>query len=327
MADFALLLCAENEEVVRERPLSSISNKIRSLFKSKEVQLRVNKVELYRDLNMYVINLQDSVTNVMNLKEKRLNDILGAISDILINNNIKECIIPEYVPDRLQTIGCIKKRYSGQYLYMSLLLHMINEMLTSNRKDINELEIAIINGEDKEKLFAIIHLLLPKIKYLTLISKKEDLLEENINEICSDAGLSIRLASDTKSALKDIDLIINLSNSYEFKPSHKLKSSAIILNFDEAITSCASIENVIINRIDIGLPTILKSKVEANLLKSFSSLEVTEIVLSHKYDIENKILEADYNYEGMKILAKGFKEGGYKIEGFIGRRGLLKKIV
>jgi hypothetical protein len=252
---------------------------------------------------------------------------LKSISEILTDNNIKDCILPENVPDKLQAIGCINRKYSGHYLYMSLVLHMINEMISGNKKELKDLEIAIVNGNDENKLFAIIQLLLQKIKYLTLIVEKEELLEKNINEICSETGLSIRLTSDMKTALKDIDLIINLNNSYELKHTSKLKSNTIILNFGAAITSLASVENVIINKIDIGLPSMLKSKLNTNLLMDFNSLELSEIVLSHKYGVEDKILESHYNYESMQILAKRFKEDGYKIEGFFGRRGLLKKIV
>ena len=55
MADFGVVLCSENEEVIKEKPLNTITSKIRNIFKAKEIQLKINKIELYKNLNMYEI--------------------------------------------------------------------------------------------------------------------------------------------------------------------------------------------------------------------------------------------------------------------------------
>jgi hypothetical protein len=327
MADFAMILCSENEDVIKEKPLNSITYKIRSIFKGREIQIKVNKVELYKDLNMYIIKIQNTIENLLLIKQKQLNDILRSVSDICMKNNIRDCIIPESLPDKFQSIGCIKKKFSGQYLYMSILQNILNDLLSGNKNSIDELEIAVINGDSEERLFTIIHLLMPKIKYLTIITEDKEFLENNINRICSETGLSIRLTSDIKNTLKDIDLIINLNSSITFKEIHKLKPSTVMINYAEPITSWASVENVIINKIDIGIPTVLKNKMDSNYIKSFTSLEFSEIILSHKLNIEDDILGDHYNCDNMQILANAFKQCGFRIEGFFGRRGLVKKIV
>jgi hypothetical protein len=327
MADFGVVLCSENEEVIKEKPINTITSKIRNIFRAKEIQLKTNKIELYKNLNMYEIKLQYTIDDLINMKEKHLNDILRSISDICMKNNIRNCFIPEYLPEKFQTIECIKKKLSGQYLYMSLLHQIISELFPENKKDINDLEIAIINGDKEEKLFAVINLLMPKAKYLTILTEEKEYLDRNVNKIYCDTGLSISVASDMKNALKDIDLIINLNNSYELKSTFKLKPRSVIINYSESIINWTTIGNIIVNKVDIGLPMTLKSKVDLNLFKNFSNLEFSEIVLCHKYNIEDEVIEGQYNCEDMDIIAKCFKESGYKIEGFFGRRGLLKSIV
>ena len=128
------------------------------------------------------LKLQYTIDDLINIKEKHLNDILKSISDICMKNNIKNCFIPEYLPEKFQTIECIKKKLSGQYLYMSLLLQIISELFPENKKDINDLEIAIINGDKEEKLFAVINLLLPKIKVFNYIDRRKRIFRQKYKQ-------------------------------------------------------------------------------------------------------------------------------------------------
>ena len=297
------------------------------LLKGKKIELKVDQIELYKNLNMYVIKLQESAHSLTEIKEKYLKDILKSISDICLKNSIKFCYIPELLPDSFINDKFIKKKYSGQYIYMSLLWNMIHILLANGKEDIENIEVAIICGENDEKLNAVINLLLSKIKYLTIVSKNDNLISENINKIYQDTGLSIRITSDEKKAFKDIDLIINLNNFFEFKSSYKLKSNAIIINFSNAAANWVSIDNIIVNKINIGLPVILKNKINQNLNNSFNSLDLSEIILSHKKDIEDDVAKCLYKYDKMQIMSKCFNLDGYTIEGFFGRRGFIKNSI
>lgn len=327
MADFGIMLCSENEENLKERSITSFTNRFKKVFKAKKIELRLNQIELYKNFNMFVIKLQDSPESLLNVSGKHLKGYQDSISDICTKNNIKHFIIPEFLPDSLITESCIKNKFSGEYLYISLIWNVINEVLVVYKKDIEEIEVAIISGNNESKLNAVINLLLSKIKYLTIIAENNDSIFENANRIYQDTGLAIRVTSNAKNVFKDMDLIINLNNFYEFKSCYKLKSKAIIINYSDTLINWVTVENIIINKINIGIPNILRNKIDMYLKDNFNNLVLSEIILSHKENIDDEVQKSLYNYEKLKIMEKNFNVDGYVIDGFLGRRGFLQKIV
>ena len=327
MADFGIILCSENEENSKETTFNAITHKIKSVVKGRKIEVKVSQVELYKNSTMFVIHLQESFQSLSELKEKRCSEILKAVKDVCIKNNLKYCIMPRLLPEKLVTDTNIKRNFLGQYLFISLMWQIINKLLPLNGRKMEDVEVAVICGELDQKLEVIVELLLSKIKYLTIITENRDLIAEKVNKIYEETGLSIRIAPQGKNVFKDIDVIINLNNFYEFKSSYKLKTNTLIINYSDEAANWISTENMIINNISVTMPDLLRNRIDEGVFRRFNTLELSEMILSHKKDIETEVMNRIYNSENMGILANSINEEGFSIEGFLGRRGFIKNVV
>lgn len=326
MADFGILLNSFGEEEAKELPLYSFTDKIRKIFGKSQVGFAVETNQIYPDLLIHTIKLKNSIISLSGMKEKQLSELIKEVQGYYEKNYLTHCIASESFPNAFFEKGCIKKSIFGQYLYRSLARQILTQLFSLNKNDRFDFEIGIIPGEREEEIFSVIELLLPKIKYLTIFTEEEETLHQYTSNICSESGLSIGICPQNKGTLKEMDAIINFKNKIEPKFLHQLKAKAVLLNFADSFINSSDTEHLIINGIQVSLPDFLKNKISFLLEEEYTGLELSEMFLAHRYNLEKDIVSGHYYYEAMKILSQAFQLEGYAVKAYFGRKGLLRKI-
>ncbi len=281
----------------------------------KLVPIEAKSIELYENTSMFVINIPYE-------KEKLIKEI-ERITEFIHNfsrENEINCIV---MSDELKDIEAdwnSNASFDGHILYLSLLNVILDEICSNKGIKIGDLDITIIHGKSNE-LSAILSLLAPIVKYMTVLTDRKDDLEYEINQIYDETGLSVSLSSEPKAALKGCDIIINLGDAGCIN-STKLNSKTLIINFDAAASKSIINENVIITGVEVVLPVKLLQKLDKEILKNFNTSSLAELVLCNKlgYFHANK----ENKYEILKSIADQFKKDGYRIASLKGRHNTIR---
>lgn len=290
-----------------KRLLHSILQCFKEIFNIEKPEKWVERIELYDHLNVYIIRVPYSLEELKQLRKRKVDKVNKMISRICGFYNINDCIPAKKISGGIKPDVCIGDEFTGQYLFRCLLTNVLDEIYTKRGIKISSLDIAIINGKDMGELYTIISQLSPLVKYITVLTDNKDEIEDAADRIYSDTGLSIRLTCDYKNALKYIDLIINLrEDDFVFKPDDRV----VILNYGLLHPDHLPRKSQCIQGVDIDLPESISNRLPKDVYHYFSKLEMTEIILTHKTDVERRsavqiseIIQNEFNCDGYKVTA------------------------
>jgi hypothetical protein len=272
--------------------------------------------------NLISLSLQYSARDFENKGEK----LFKAIASFFEGHKIDICMVPSelcnFIPKDQDIFYC----FSGTTVYKSLLVLIIKEICDRNHLNMNEMDIAIVQGDKKEEVLTFAKLLSPYVRYLTLITHEGHCIEEEINNIYAESGLSIGVTNDIKGGIKNRDFVVNLGN---LKSSHldiKYDANTWIINYGDEEINKSICKNTIINGVEVSFPKNINTKIMdiEDIGNSYSKLQITEAYLflklnkgnTYRFDIDSVNI-----YES---IAQEFKKDGFKIIGFKGRHGIVQ---
>lgn len=324
MANLAFIQCSKEEKTTESGTFQFITSKWKALKKRKKMEVSVRNISLYPDFSYDLITVPFAPSELEHLGKGAALRLCQTVEEIVKEREIEECILPEDMPGIRLPECCSRGTYSGQYLYKSLVNLLFEEIFLKRSIKICELDITIIHGENNQELMALIPLLSPMIKYLTVLTREPELLETEMNRIYADTGLSVRVVSSFKSLAKNVDVIINLSPCRDWKAIYKVNPRAMVINCCRDLAEKTFKDHVMIQGVTVALPQEVKDQLPADFLKMQTGLAVAEMVLCSRHHVGRKVRENIPDTETMEVLGKRFIEDGYCIDGFLGRHGVLK---
>ncbi|RCX14858.1 hypothetical protein DFR58_11492 [Anaerobacterium chartisolvens] len=324
MASFALFTFENRQANMPEKSLAGfISDKAGRLllkFRNKE---KAAKINLFDEVELCVVNAPYSVGEVLSGKK----DMSPLIERVKARYNVDRCILPRSLCGRggfgQGDTGYVFE-FSGQTLYKALLVNIIKDVFNKKRKSICDLDITIVHQNNRDELYAIIEVLSPFVKYITVATGDKESIDDEIAQICCNTGLAIRVTSDYRSAVKSAELIINLA--YSNRPSINIRTNfkQVVINYGDLGLEQVSGEGTVINGIDVCIPPKIACMLDKGLFDHYGKLELSEILLSHKSGCHERICGVLCDYELATRLAGEFYRNCYSICGYMGRHNMFK---
>jgi hypothetical protein len=325
MGDFSLVVCLESKDSrtdtdnVFKRILKNMCN----VKKAGDVGKAVRKVRLYDSIDVDMIFLPFHSSEVSGFKKGLLDRIGKRIVQVCSVNGAKECILPKQLLQIPALRECLRTLLPLEYLYKCVFVNIIDSVCSCKGMNISDMDVAIIKGEEDELFISILKLLSLRTKFITIITQNPDGIDKEVTEIYEETGLSIRLTGDFRNGMKSSGFIINLLSSDKLVSNAKISQSAVILNYGALDASRLPYENPVINGIDIALPKYVVTNLGEAVCKDFAGLHIAEAILKHRVAMEEWPLDFS-NYRVLNKISAAFKNEGYRIRGFIGRRSIFK---
>jgi len=104
----------------------------------------------------------------------------------------------------------LKILFFGRFLYKALLVNILKLISEKKGKDIRELDVAIIHGNDYTFLHSYIKILSSILKFLTIITHEKESIENMTDNIFEETGLAVRVTDNLAGGMKDAEAVINL---------------------------------------------------------------------------------------------------------------------
>lgn len=320
MTNIALILFSNKEEYDKKLKFFKRAYlKIKRFFSIKFTDIPIKKVEVNTELNIYFIKVKYTLNETNEFRSFKIKRLKKAIYKCFMQNSLDKCILPVLALESLEFNDCIKNPFSGYFIYTALLVNILE--IIADKKDISikALEITII--EEENNLFrSYIKLLSPLVKFITVITNKKKYIQEEIEDIYNETGLSIRLTDDIESGLDNVDVVINLGDIENFKKGKKIRSDAIVINYGVANSEEIIFDNIVINSISIKFSSSIESILEQNAISCFTRLELASIIFCHEKEIYTNTNVNKNNVDNRIIndICSKFLKSGYKITALTG---------
>ncbi|MCX7841908.1 MAG: hypothetical protein N2489_02390 [Clostridia bacterium] len=301
----------------KESARPSLLSKVLESFKKERFEDYTQEISLSENCKGFLVTLPYGYEKLHELRKGEILRFKNYMDSLVRDKSLENVILTE----KLEHLDWLKdfkgQKYNGQTLYQALLVYILIEIFSGRGIKIGGLDIAVVHGQNNRVLFEIVGMLASDIKYLTVISDRKQELEEEMERIYSDTGLSVGITEDCRSGLKNADVIINLGNLGGMGINSRINPKALIINFCQVDSDKAFAENTIINSVEIKFPKSGAGETKEIAGEFFGSLQLAEIILMHKIsgEAQNSVL---------KKLAHEFRKDGYAISGFVGRRTLIK---
>lgn len=101
----------------------------------------------------------------------------------------------------------------GKNILAFFMLQAIKKALKFLERDLKYTEVLIIDDKNSDNTYNIIDAIYSELNYLTIFTERADYFTEYAKKIYADTGLNLQILEQNKSAIKDADLIINLSSN------------------------------------------------------------------------------------------------------------------
>lgn len=320
MADFTLVICSgKNEEITFfNKFIKRFFIKAYIIFKKPKPDDWIRKVLLYDNVNAYVINLPYSINELAHMGKKQAGHLIFMASRMCKGEHL---IFPEYLSNVFLKKNLTDTIREGSFILRALLVTVLDEMFQKRGIEKSSLDITIIKGKSSEEFYAAVRLLSPVVKYITALVQNKEEIEYQIDEIFEDTGLCIGITNNLRSVIKSTDVIINLSNDFDWTTKMAKNPRVIVINCAEQSLCRMPCGNVVINGIHVRLPQEITGKIGKHVCSHFSELKLSEDILIHKLN-RTHIEKADFaDHIILKKTAEEFHRCGFAISGFIGRYG------
>ncbi|MEG6611383.1 hypothetical protein V6C42_00715 [Pseudoclostridium thermosuccinogenes] len=322
MSSFALVTFKDEHREKDDRAVffKYIAARLKDFFKRPVLEDNISKIELYEGLDVYIIRLPYCLSEIDRHKA-RLNRFLSGFA---ADNDIKYCFLPKDTPDGVQLDACMKFASTGKLLYKSALTLILDEIYTKRNIVVSELDICIVEGESRTELYGVIDLLAPFVKYITIVAKDREAVEEEMNRVYDDTGLCVRVTEEYRSCLKNADIIINLGGLENIPVNAKVNPRAIILNYGSSELNKHSCENIILNGFIINIKKNIPHIITEDVLKAYDATGLMEVILFFRAGMEDKLINEYIDGETAKGVSEAFLKCGCSIKEFYGRRNKIK---
>lgn len=101
----------------------------------------------------------------------------------------------------------------GKNILAFFMPQAIKKALKFLERDLKYTEVLIIDDKNSDNTYNIIDAIYSELNYLTVFTERADYFTEYAKKIYADTGLNLQILEQNKSAIKDADLIINLSSN------------------------------------------------------------------------------------------------------------------
>ncbi len=324
MKDLAVILFAKthaNED--KNSFFKDIFLKVTNIFKKKEINIDFEVASIYSGLNVYFIKLPYSKANIENMMPQKLNKLLEGVKSFLDRKSIIYCVYPAGVHlnfgDRF-----IESNFFGGHLFKGLFRRVIKSIYNENNIDPDDLNIAIISGEEEEETNGLLNVLAPEVKYLTIIDKQKDRYNDLMDRVYEKTGLSIVLTEDLRTALKTSDILINLSQSIKPASRTRLKPGMLLVNYGKIDGLEISDDNVVINGIEITYKEFIPEKIKMEFFNFYNKLEFLEMIILFSITLDGP-KSFDFSDEYVRRVEEEFDKLGGCIKSFKGMHSFLKR--
>jgi hypothetical protein len=291
--------------------------KIKRFFLRKFIDEPTKKIKINEELNIYIIRIKYTLEEINKFKRFKIKRFKKNIYKYSVENRLDKCILPVSAPESLEFGICIKNPFSGHFIYAALLVNILEIIAEKKGVSIKEFETGILHGDNNNLLYSYIKLLSPLVKFITIITNKKKNIQEEIDKIYYETGLSIRLTEDIESGLDGLDIIINLGDFNNFKKGKKIKSNAIVINYGTLNSDEIIFSNIVVNGISIKFDNSFESALDKNTISCFTKLELASIIFCHSEDRTNVNGNIADNSTVSSILSQ-FLKSGYKITSLVG---------
>lgn len=300
---------------------SAFFKKFRLLLKRNSEDYFIKEYHLYEDLNMNVIELPYNLEELTQKDGKRASRLISRLCE---KKGLECCVIPGKMNNINELYELDKPKlimYKGDMLFRALIEQILKKFAGGNKEYLYSREVVIIEGNSREELFAFVRCLLPLVKYLNIFTCSRKGIEDEVNGIYEESGLSIGIISDSLNAFKDADIIINLGDlaSVTYRP--RIKKGTLVINYGNIDNLVIPDGCVVINGIDVRLPVPLASKIPQNVSCSFNKLEIAEMIICSRLGLKDEMIQNNAGYNLIKNINNEFNSQGYAISGLMGLYG------
>ena len=241
------------------------------------------------------------------------------ISRICSENCCARCFIPRAAKWK----GSFPEYYTDTgtrlNVFKGLLIPVINGIYTRAGVRLEELDIAIICGDDLQELSILVKQLEPLVKYINVAATDKESAIAVLDEISSDSGMPIFTSSDFNSIIRNADLVINLG-SPAFISRCRIRKQTLVINLNTSGSPILQGEFPIINGVEFIFPEEQYKVFGKDILRNYTKTELTEILMALKAGLTDK---NEYSEVTAHKLLKIFSSDGCRITGFTGRRAVL----
>jgi len=323
MSNIALVISQKEKssKLVNSKFVRRISQSILYSSRKNELAESVKEIKLCEDLNLYLIGLPFSLTELGFINK---NKIAGFIKEECTKRGIKSCIIPNEIYSVCMLDGYTTNPYNGKYLFKALLTNILDDIYFKRGIRIGELDIVVIKGENDCELYSVIKQLSPLVKYLSVLTDRKNDIQGEIDCIFEEYGLSVGISENFSLAARNAGLIINLCNSFNILKNIRINSEVVIINYGGKEAARFFDKGILINGIETTLPKNAFSWVDKCVQKFFNETQITEIVLCHKTGLEDMACTGIIDYDAAVKISREFAAGGFRIGSFTGRYGILR---
>ncbi|MFZ5989861.1 MAG: hypothetical protein ACOYWZ_22420 [Bacillota bacterium] len=294
------------------------------IFKKSLHESSIRKIEIDANLNIFLMRLPYSLDELIVSRGLKLKGIQKTILRACMENGIEKCILPASIPKTINMNYCIKNPFSGNFIYTALIVYILELISDKKGISIRDLDVAIIHGRNYSILHSYIEFLSPVAKFITIITNEKKSIQDRIEEIFDETGLSVRVTNDIASGMDNADVVINLGDINDFIVDKEIKSDALIINYGNLKGDKFIFNNFVINGINVCLDKRFEGIIDTDVYDYYSKIELAEIILSKKLNIDANIIDNNSDYSIMQKLSKQFVEDGYRITEYIGRRNIVK---
>ncbi len=350
MSSVLLVICSEDANTEKFTLLNRVVKYVGRLFyrniRVKSMQKKLNLVEVYDGLKVYLLELpctseefckikSKTISNLAEIKNKwiskllksyesavaskKCNMIFAAIDEICSKMGIEMFYLSNQLLNNSYFKSYCGELSTGKLLFQALIVEILIK-LYSNKADISQLDIVVIEDGNRHEVINVVRMLYPITKFITVLTQDKTWLENELEDIYIKAGLSISVMSDFEKGLKSADIIICYGDISKITTYKKLKPKAMVIHYHSNREEYLSIteldvNNIMINGLDIYIPPSIIMKLGRLKPKHFNSLELAEILIKSRISLPVNTKQRD---AALQDLAKAFNEGGYYIKQFKG---------
>ncbi|HOP93143.1 MAG TPA: hypothetical protein PLP24_07195 [Acetivibrio thermocellus] len=313
MTNIGLILFYDGKEGKKGDLIKRILNVLRSFFSTKLSDDAVKKAELYDGFNVFTVRLPHKASELERPGRFKIRRLKKIIKRLCLDYSIEKCYFPHCAPDKLDIDFCVKDPFFGRFLYKALLVNILKLISEKKGKDIRELDVAIIHGNDYTFLHSYIKILSSILKFLTIITHEKESIENMTDNIFEETGLAVRVTDNLAGGMKDAEAVINLADLGDFDIPGKMKFNEPVVNYGSINTDKIKFTDII-NSVDVILPGKFEEKLGKDVYKFYKRIELAEIILLNRLEIGTCTINNNLDYAVLEKLARQFERDGF---GFI----------
>jgi hypothetical protein len=319
------LLVYENENDKNDSFKNFLKNAGRRIFSTfnptKYVEM-VERIELYDNVSVYAIKLPYYCNRLEGKVKKKFENFLKNYCE---NNNISICMIPRQGFDITGLNNAAECNTLKRLISKCLINSVMEAILNYIGLDMGSVDICIIQGDSNKELHALVQLFSHSAKYITLLVKDRAAIEDEINDIYVESGLSVWVTNDYRSALGNADIVINLGDLNGYGIRTGISRKLVILNYGNVDVRVLPAGSMVINGIEIGLQKEIVSKLSKSIFNCYTESEIAEIILLHRIKAYSNVSSLAFNSESMKELQDQFTKDGFFVKELLGLHGPITK--